>query len=83
MRVRNPQVVIAEQVRDALQRRIDDLWARVAALGNPQPIDVLENAGFEGAVDGEQIAGWSGKSAWAAAWRSTAGKAIAASNRSS
>ncbi len=56
--VRNPQVVISEQVRDALQRRIDDLWARVAALGRPQPISVLENSGFEAAGDAERIPGW-------------------------
>ena len=30
---------ISEQVRRGLQRRIEDLGARVAALGNPQPID--------------------------------------------
>jgi hypothetical protein len=59
VRVRNPEVAIPEQVRRSLQRRIQDLGARVAALGNPQPLSACENSGFELPPDGERIAGWS------------------------
>ena len=50
---------ISDQVRQGLERRIEDLGARVAALGTPQPINVMENSGFEASAEGEQIAGWS------------------------
>jgi hypothetical protein len=57
-RVRKSEVVISEQVRRTLQRRIEDLGARVRALGTPQPTSALENAGFELPPQGDQIPGW-------------------------
>ena len=59
VRVRNTEVSIPQQVRRALERRIQDLGSRVAALGNPQPLAAGENAGFELPPDGEGVAGWS------------------------
>ena len=58
VRVRNCEVTVSDQVRQNLQRRIQDLGARVAALGNPQPIGVLENPNFELPRQRDQIAGW-------------------------
>jgi len=58
VRVRTPEVTIPDQVRHSLKRRIQDLAARVAALGNPQPLGVFENPGFDLAAEGEQIPGW-------------------------
>jgi hypothetical protein len=58
VRLRNPRVTVPEQVRTNLQRRIRDLGARVAALGNPQPISTLVNSSFELPLDGEDIPGW-------------------------
>jgi len=42
VRVRGAQAATSQQVRQNLQRRIEDLGSRVAALGNPQPLGVLE-----------------------------------------
>ena len=58
VRVRNPVVTVPDYVRQGLERRIKDLSARVAALGNPQPLGVLENPSFELPKQGEGIAGW-------------------------
>jgi len=59
VRVRSCEVTVSSQVRQDLQRRIQDLGARVAALGSPQPIGVLENPNFELPGQGDQISGWS------------------------
>jgi hypothetical protein len=58
VRLRQPQVVISEQVRLGLQRRIRDLGARVAALGNPQPVAALANSSFEFPPEDGAIPGW-------------------------
>ncbi len=58
VRLRNPTISISDQVRHNLQRRIQDLARRVAALANPQPLGVLENPYFELAGQGDQIRGW-------------------------
>ncbi|MEX0678880.1 MAG: family 10 glycosylhydrolase [Pirellulales bacterium] len=58
VRVRNPLVSVPVEVRQALERRIADLVARVAASGNPQPLGVIENTGFELPPAGDEIAGW-------------------------
>lgn len=58
VRFRQPQTVISEQVRLGLQRRIRDLGARVAALGNPQPVAVLANSSFEFPLEDGAIPGW-------------------------
>lgn len=59
VRLRQPQVTVPEQVRLGLQRRIRDLGARVAALGNPQPVGMLTNASFELPLDDGAIPEWS------------------------
>ncbi len=56
--VRNPKVSLSDQVIRSLQHKIEDLVARVAALGNPQPISVLENPGFETSSAGDPVPGW-------------------------
>lgn len=56
--LRDPRVTVPDQIRVGLQRRIRDLGARVAALGNPQPIGMLENAGFELPLDMGAIPSW-------------------------
>ena len=58
VRFRNAEVTISEQVRRGLQRKIEDLGSRVAALSNPPPLGLLVNPGFEAAAQGETIAGW-------------------------
>ncbi len=58
VRLRQPQTVISEQVRLGLQRRIRDLGARVAALGNPQPVTSLANSSFEFPPEDGAIPGW-------------------------
>lgn len=58
VRVRNPEVSIAEEVRRGLQRKIEDLGSRVAALSSPPPVSVLENSSFELPLQGEAIPGW-------------------------
>src|SRR5262249_1661394 len=58
VRVRNPAVVIPDYVKLGLERRIKDLSARVAALGNPQATAAVENPGFEMPGQSENIAGW-------------------------
>jgi hypothetical protein len=57
-RVRNPVVSVPAQVRPTLERRIEDLAARVRALGNPQPLAAIANAGFDLPPEGESISGW-------------------------
>jgi len=58
VQVRRCDVNVSEQVRRGLQRRIQDLGARVRALGNPQPLPVLENSGFENPPGDDAIPGW-------------------------
>jgi hypothetical protein len=57
-RMRNPSVSVPAQVRQTLERRIDDLVARVRALGNPQPLAAIENPGFDLPGQNDTIAGW-------------------------
>ena len=57
-RVRSVQVLVPEPARRGLQRRIQDLAARVAVLGNPRAINVLENPSFEASAQDEPIPGW-------------------------
>lgn len=58
VRVRGGEVNVSDLVRHTLHRKIQDLGARVAALQNPQPTTVVENHGFEGPPQGDQISGW-------------------------
>jgi hypothetical protein len=58
IRLRDTQVTVPEQVRVGLHRRIRDLGARVAALGNPQPIGTLTNSLFELPLEDGEIPGW-------------------------
>jgi hypothetical protein len=57
-RLRNPVVSVPQNVRPALQRKIDELVARLATLSRPEPLSVIENTGFEAPPRNEQIAGW-------------------------
>jgi hypothetical protein len=57
-RLRGPQVSISPEVPRALQQRIADLGARVAALKDPQPMAALQNPDFELAAQADGIAGW-------------------------
>jgi hypothetical protein len=59
VKLRTPRVAVSEQVRLNLQQRIRDLIARVAALGNPQPIGQLQNANFDLPVADGAMVGWS------------------------
>lgn len=61
--VRNPIVTVPADVRASLQQQIDEVVARVAALGNPQPLDVIENAGFETPLNDKRVVGWSAMAA--------------------
>lgn len=63
VQVRNPAVSVPGEVRLTLEKKITDLVARVAASGNPQPLDVIDNPGFELPPSGEQIVGWTASAA--------------------
>lgn len=58
VKLRGAQVQISDDVRRNLQQRIQDLGARVAALKEPQPLAVIENADFEAPQIDDQITGW-------------------------
>jgi hypothetical protein len=51
-------VAVSDDVRRELQARVRDLSDRMAALGQPIEIGVLENPGFENADPSGAIAGW-------------------------
>lgn len=57
-RLRNPVVSVPNGVRQKLERRIEDLVARVRALSNPRPLAVIQNPDFEQPPENENIAGW-------------------------
>jgi hypothetical protein len=57
-KLRNPIVSVPTEVRQSLERRIEDLVARVAASDSPQPLSVIENPSFEVPPKGDQIVGW-------------------------
>jgi hypothetical protein len=52
------RVALNKNVTVALEGRIKDLVARAAALGNPPPLNVLENPGFELPDRDAQVPGW-------------------------
>jgi len=51
------QVDVPEEVADALKAAIKSKWSRIASLHAPEPMSVLDNAGFENDADG-QVPGW-------------------------
>jgi hypothetical protein len=57
VKVQNAVVQLPDRVRDSLERRIEDLVARVRALGGP----LLENSSFDLPLVNQQIAGWSAR----------------------
>jgi hypothetical protein len=57
-RLRNPVVSVPPEVRQSFQHKIDELVARVATLGRPQPLSVIDNTSFELPPRNEQVAGW-------------------------
>jgi hypothetical protein len=56
--VRGARIEYDEPVRAAIAGRIQDLRRRRAALEMPQPLEVLDNPGFEVGPDGGAVAGW-------------------------
>ena len=58
LRLRDARANVSQLVLRNLQRRIHDLGARVAALKEPQPMPVPENADFESPSQDDQIPGW-------------------------
>ena len=59
VRLAHPQVTLPESVSAALALRIRELGVRAATLRNPQPLKVLDNAGFEQAPAIEDpVPGW-------------------------
>jgi hypothetical protein len=57
-KIYNSRVQVQGAVGDALATRIKDLWSRAAALKNPAPLEILENADFEAAAADGLPPGW-------------------------
>ncbi len=59
VRLGSVQVVVAPEIRAALEKRLSDLGDRVAALGSPPLLEALSNPGFDAPPgQGGTIAGW-------------------------
>jgi hypothetical protein len=58
VRLTNPQITLVDKAQVALEHRLQDLGARVAALSNSSPMGTLENPGFEIPEGEGKIAGW-------------------------
>jgi hypothetical protein len=82
VQLRNPVVTVPGQVHQALERRIADLVARASALGDPQPLSAVQNAGFEIPSAGDAITGWTaqapmgGRAALDARFKHTGGQSL-------
>lgn len=80
--IESARVAPREEVRLALEQRLEDLGTRTAVLQNPPPLNVLENPDFErpseagGAIPGWQLAARPGVAAHVEADDSRQGKQV-------